>query len=517
MYILLVLFVVLIIILFLWFSNPRAPVQIHRKQIKSCPDQKKPVVLIIIDSLMEKPLTEVIQSGQAPALRFFSEQGKLFPRIVSSFPTMSVCIDSTLLTGSTPNEHHIFGLNYYHSGEKRIINFGTGAKESLSIGLKRILTDSIRNLNQRFLNPKTQTIHEALNGSTASINAVVYRGKKKHILHAPRLLQVLGILPRSIETKGPDIFSLGSLKKLDPQSRYDHIWQRYGQNDRFSTDELISLLDKHALPPFTIVYFPSNDDYVHQKGITETKGLEKADESFQQILNCFPSWKDAIEQITWIILGDSGQTDTIPDHNQSFVDMRRILQSFRLTAMKRIKPSERDQITCCVNERMAYIYLHDPELTFADVTRVLQQDKRIDLIVWKEHDTFHVLSGSQEGVMHFSPGGDLTDEYNQTWTVQGDPTLLNLEIKNQQITYGNYPDALFRLMSVSDTGERVIITTAAPGYEFIFDQSPKHRGASHGSLHYQDSLVPMIVAGTDTEPDYLRIINLKSWILRMLD
>jgi predicted AlkP superfamily pyrophosphatase or phosphodiesterase len=138
----------------------------------------KPVVMIIIDSLMDLPLLEAIHSDKAPALKFLKEKGQYFPRMVTSFPTMSVCIDTTILTGVRPNQHHIFGLTFLHRKENRVINFGTGPKETFAFGLKQFLADSMLNLNQQFLNKDVKTIHEEYEGQTASINAVIYRGNK---------------------------------------------------------------------------------------------------------------------------------------------------------------------------------------------------------------------------------------------------------------------------------------------------------------------------------------------------
>src|SRR5690606_36366192 len=98
----------------------------------------------------------------------------------------------------------------------------------------------------------------------------------------------------------------------------------------------------------------------------------------------------------------------------------------------------------------------------------------------------------------------------------GNAEIVDLTLQNQQIQYRNYPDVLSRLLGVNEAGERVVIVTAAPGYEMILDRSPKHRGAAHGSLHYMDSLVPMIVAGTDCQPPSLRLMDIKKWILSML-
>ena len=62
-----------------------------------------------------------------------------------------------------------------------------------------------------------------------------------------------------------------------------------------------------------------------------------------------------------------------------------------------------------------------------------------------------------------------------------------------------------------------LVVNAKPGYEFLAESSPTHvGGASHGGLHEQDSLVPMIVTGTNTKPKNLRILDLKDWILSLI-
>ncbi|MMZ63033.1 hypothetical protein D1872_252690 [compost metagenome] len=61
------------------------------------------------------------------------------------------------------------------------------------------------------------------------------------------------------------------------------------------------------------------------------------------------------------------------------------------------------------------------------------------------------------------------------------------------------------------------MVTASPGYELVGENSPTHlNGGGHGSLHKQDSLVPMIVTGTDTAPKHLRIVDIKDWVLQLI-
>ena len=85
----------------------------------------KPVILIAIDSLMNEPLQKAIQENKAPAFSFLINNGYFDPEIISSYPTMSVTIDSTLLTGTYANQHKIPGLIWFKENENRMISYGS--------------------------------------------------------------------------------------------------------------------------------------------------------------------------------------------------------------------------------------------------------------------------------------------------------------------------------------------------------------------------------------------------------
>lgn len=89
----------------------------------------KPVLVLVIDSLMDQPLQEAVQTGKAPALKFLMENGHYEPEVASSYPTMSVTIDSTILTGTYADQHRIPGLVWYNQAENRLINYGSGMRE----------------------------------------------------------------------------------------------------------------------------------------------------------------------------------------------------------------------------------------------------------------------------------------------------------------------------------------------------------------------------------------------------
>ncbi|HEY4548828.1 MAG TPA: alkaline phosphatase family protein, partial [Bacillus sp. (in: firmicutes)] len=63
-----------------------------------------------------------------------------------------------------------------------------------------------------------------------------------------------------------------------------------------------------------------------------------------------------------------------------------------------------------------------------------------------------------------------------------------------------------------------LIVDAKPGYEFIGESSPEHTGGGAlGSMHKNDFLKPIILTGTNKSIDHLRIVDLKEWILDLLE
>src|SRR6476620_1964447 len=94
--------------------------------------QKERVILLIVDTLMDSSLQAALNTVNVPAFQFFIEKGCYFPDVVSPFPTMSVTVDSTLLTGVYSDKHKVPGLVWYNQKEKRIVNYGSRSEEHTS-------------------------------------------------------------------------------------------------------------------------------------------------------------------------------------------------------------------------------------------------------------------------------------------------------------------------------------------------------------------------------------------------
>lgn len=513
--------IILILVLFLIYlslQNKKGQAQLSLPY--TSPSKK--VVLIIIDSLMDEPLQKALKEDKAPALNYLMSKGRYYPKVVSSYPTMSVTIDSTLLTGTYADGHKVPALVWYDEKGKRFISYGSDRKEIMKLGPKRVLQNSLFQLNDEQLSDQVITIHEELDSKghqTASINALIYRGNQKHTLQVPKMLQFLRFLNKDAAVKGASFFSYGLLSKINPENPHAHLWNGFGFNDKFAAAEMKHLIEKDRVPAFSLMYFSDNDKKVHKKGVNETSGIEAADQKLQNLFNSYGSWEEALEDNVWMVMGDSGQTFIKSEKEAALVDLRKLLNDY--TIHKISEPiQEEDQIVLGLNERMSFIYTLDESIGHEAIARQLQTDERIDTIAWKEGNTVNVISGIRKEELSFRPNGKFTDRYGQSWDIQGDPQALDLTInKNGLISYGDYPDALARLYSsfYSHKGSYIIANTK-PGYEFIGEGSPTHvGGASHGSLHKDDSYFPIIVSGTNHEPKHLRMVDVKEWIMRILE
>ena len=469
--------------------------------------RQKPVVMLIVDTLLDPPLREAIKQNKAPAFQFLMERGMYFPDVVTAFPAMSVNVDTTLLTGTYCDRHHVPGLAWFSAEENRLINYGTGYRELYKLGVSRSLNDTLFQLNNRHISKHVQTIHEALKEqgkSSASINALIFRGPAEKKFRFPTWTNFFVPLAKKQPVKGTDLFTYGAFQRISPSKKHQSIWKKFGFNSHYAVGEFIYLLKHGLLPKFTIVYLPELDKRVHKYGRMDVQGVVMADQFVQKILNAFPSWEQALEHCIWITMGDNGQAHISADRQQALIDLRKIFAGRRIMKLKKGVRTG-DEIVLAVNQRMAYVYtLKEKILPVRELAEVLAGDSRIDVIAWKEGDAVEVRSGERAGALRFQKGGAWNDVYGQSWHLEGNPEILDLTVNGNKISFGDYPDALARLHSSlhSHLGH-FVIANAAPGSEFIGESSPNHvGGAAHGGLHRDDSLIPMIVNGTEKRPDY---------------
>src|SRR3954464_7586894 len=146
-------------------------------------EQRKKLVLAVIDALKPEMLERAVDQGQAPVLAKIMQRGTYVRDCVSSFPSVTPVAAASIATGLGPADHYIPSMNWYHRGERRYVEYGSSFEASRGVGGFRSLQDTGYNKNMAHLNRERRTVFEALmdNGvRTAGTTYLMYRGRKRH-------------------------------------------------------------------------------------------------------------------------------------------------------------------------------------------------------------------------------------------------------------------------------------------------------------------------------------------------
>ncbi len=488
----------------------------------------KKVIMILIDAIMPDALENSIKAGKAKALKFLMENGYYDSKLVTAFPTMTASVDCTLMTGVYPDQHKVPGLIWYHPEEKRIVDYVNGSKTTLSLGIKNTANDVLVELNEKHLNKETKTIYEELaeQGKTAgAINFIIHRGFQKYELKPPFLFNLITrfkLNKRSIS--GPELLSIGAFVKPSLPGRKlvwnwnQSLFNKYGINDRYAIEVTKYIIEAGRQPDFLMIYLPNHDHYLHKHINHPLESIKKVDQNLEKILDTFGDWNKAIEQNTFIILGDHGQTEIGKEQNHN-IDLDYLLRDYQIPPIgQRVK--EEHEAIFANNERMVYIYPLKKDIQKRLVNTLLAEEN-IDFIAWKENKTVKVANANG-AELTFSKGKEsyYIDPYHQKWDVEGDLTILDITLEKNQLHFGQFPDALSRLYgALYSQNIPVIVANAKPHFEFISKTFPTHLGGgSHGSLNYTDSIVPLLVAGAEKNPPTpMRVVDLKNYVLQLLN
>jgi hypothetical protein len=406
-----------------------------------------------------------------------------------------------------------------------MVNYVNGALPVYRIGLDKCASNVLFDLNERHLSKGVKTIHEELEEKglvSGSINVIAHRGHKRYRVEIPFLVDVATNFQLREKASGPTIFSLGTLVKPGIFRSVNWNWSQagaasYGINDAYAIDVLTEVIRSGKQPDFTLIYLPDNDHKIHVSPDQAVNHLADVDEQLVRFLNSFDSWEQAVDRNVFIFISDHGQTviGSSADHN---IPLDGLLSRFSIHKLGS-SISVNDQIVICNNERMAYVYPLASEL-LPEVVETLAAEERIDLIAWKEGEWGKVMNGGTDRTLRFRKGGTSEDIYGVAWTIEGDQSVLDLRKDSSgRISFDAYPDALSRLYGALFSQDiPLIVITAAPGYEFLSECSPTHLGGgSHGSLHKQDSLIPLLIAGTSRRfPEPARLVDVKPFILQEL-
>lgn len=483
---------------------------------------EKNVIMIMIDSMTESLIDDGLDQGSLPALSYLIENGTVYHDLISPFPSMSVVIESTLLTGTSPSEHRVPGLIWYDQKEDTLIDYGATLPRTWKLGTKDVLMNGLYYLNNRDLSTETETIYEVLNQrgyTTGSVNMLVYRGDETHRISPPPYLKHWLNLPEYLLTKGPDILALGQAvqpKVIQNKNVSDGMFNAFGINDDYSAQVTSTLIKKGEQPDFMMVFFPDFDKEAHRHGPNSTEQFAEADRKVQEILNAYESWDEALEKTTFIVIGDHSQDHITANKEEAQIELDPLLDPIKISSLLD-EPSSGD-VVVANNHRMAYLYVTNETLDFPGVAEKLATDSRIDHLAWLEEDELILYQAGTSGYLRVRERGEWEDQYGQSWTIEGNEDIASIQLNKsaETVEYNDYPDIFHQLFEALRSHGETMVVTAKPGHILKTEGAPVHLdGGEHGGLHKNDTVTSMIIAGTDKQPTKRRMKDLKDYFLSL--
>jgi len=471
------------------------------------------LVLAVIDAMKPAMLERAVAEGRAPALALLMERGHHVDECVAAFPSVTPVCAASIATGTTPDRHLIPSMNWYHRGEERYVEYGTSFRASQAFGFKRSLTDTIYNMNAEHLSPATPTVFETLDDAgvrTAGTTYLMYRGRHRHEPATETALTRIAATVFRQSVCGPreffyaDIFAsrrTGCRSQLGlPGIRDQH------------SGCVGAYLVEHDLFDFLLLSLPDNDTHSHRHGPDgQVTSLAAADRQLERVMHAAGGPDAFLEDHAVIVCSDHSQSQV-----EDEIDLFAAFEDFTVLPPGGAGRNGTPEIALCPSSRSAQVYVLDRDARPALIPRVertLLAHDGVDLVMsMTDHPDGEVAVRSTGGELRFAPRGDLVDRRGDSWSMEGDASVLALETDGGRVDSRRYPDALGRVWAAlrcRTAGE--VLASAKPGYEFL-DWGRSHHigGGSHGSLHAVDSFGSLLWCGTGPESAAAR----DQWALR---
>jgi Type I phosphodiesterase / nucleotide pyrophosphatase len=446
----------------------------------------KKLILAVIDGLGPAVLDRAIAAGRAPTLARLQELGGRTDACVSTFPSLTPVCLSALITGQHPVGTRIPSMTWYHRGEGRFVEYGSSFPATLAEGTKQMVDDVMVNLNLLHLSPRVTTVFEALEDRglvTAAVNTYICRGRVRHPIAreaARRVARRVGIVDA---VYGPRRYFFGELFWSDETGAPRNFG---GSVDRHGGHVARWLVTRDGFD-FLFLYLYETDAAGHRGGDV-LAAVEQADHSLALMVEAAGGWSDFLERYAIAVVADHGQSAVTRgvDASEPFDDLRLFRSS------RHSNPEECD-LALAASNRVAMAYLlPGGRLTASEVAHRFARHPSADVVIWREGAWYAVRRDG--GELRFRPGAEHRDERGNGWDLAGDCDLLDPAL---------YPNALERIAGAAacETAGDAIVS-ACLGDEFA-DAGGQHHagGGSHGSLHADDSLVPLITAGFEPAPE----------------
>jgi hypothetical protein len=464
------------------------------------------LVLCVIDAMAPAMLEQAVAEGVAPTLGALIERGSYVPDCVAAFPSVTPVCAASIVTGLWQDRHLVPGMNWYHRGEERYVEYGSSLRAAQRFGLARQLTDTVYNLNRAHLAVDAHTVFEALDDRdvrTAGTTYLMYRGRHPHEPQRDSALTRIAATLFRHPVLGPrELFYADVFASRRTPCR--SALGMPGVRDQHSGCVGAHLVE-HDLFDFLLLSLPDNDWHSHRSGPSgQLQSIARADQQLARTMAPAGGVERFLDEHAVIVMAD---------HSQAPVTERVNLQA-QLAELGVLGPREAPSaakaanIALCPSQRSAMVYVLAEQrrstLRSSVVRRALAIDG-VELAMWLARDPSEepaeaVLVRAGVGELRFCPGGDVLDGRGARWSLEGELAVLEgAALHDGKLHAPQHPDALSRVWAAlgsSSSGE--VLLSAAPGYEFVDWGGQAHvGGGSHGSLRAEDSLAPLVLCGLD--------------------
>ena len=460
--------------------------------------EMKPLHMIIIDAWHPGVVERELAAGNLPALAHLLRHGRLDLNCASIFPTVTPACLTSLATGVGPDRHGITGVLWYNREADRYVHYWPYPQSLYWGTIDHVITDFFLKLNAEHLSREVKTIFELLEEAgvpSACINFPVSRGPHRHEAEIPWLLRRLGKLPAGLTFPGPSTMRHGDM--IRHGQKRGHLHRRYGFSDHWGARYTAELVASGDRPAFMMTYFNVNDLRRHHQGPWNTgRSLRKVDQELGLIMAAYGSWDRAAKEARWVLTGDHAQSNTYPARPGFAVNV------FKAFPRHRVCPLRTGGLACQgydfavgPNDRMCYFYFPEgKEALRDDLLEIVSTWPSVDQVFWREGDTFHAFRRATGDRLSWTRGGGFVDPFGQRWDLRGGLGAVDATLVGNRLQYGDYPNALARVTeALSVPGGGTMAITATLGYEFT-SGFPMGKG-NHGSLHAEDSHVPLLTCG----------------------
>lgn len=278
----------------------------------------KKVLLIVIDALSSRVVRPALDENRLPNLQSLRQAATLDADSIAIFPSITPAATSSLITGRYPTQHGISGAYWYLPNAKKVVYFGYDLWAILEKGLDAFLKEFLIELNEEHLQTATlfQRVEEAgLNA--ACLNYIIYHGNQPHCVEMPLPLNLLPGTSVEANVGGPSLLYFGYVIQTpistgEVLSAPGGISNRFGFTDDTTAELLLQLIQKNALPDFTLAYFPENDMPSHEVSPAQALDhLTELDELLRQIFTEFGGISQMLAEVCVVLTGDHAQSDVV--------------------------------------------------------------------------------------------------------------------------------------------------------------------------------------------------------------